>query len=84
MASKNQTPAPKVSSESRQGNKGQRKEPAVEHLETGAGHGISRENDAAVEDLKTTSQKQEEREKRIKNGHDSLDIPPINESGEIK
>jgi len=85
MASKNQTPAPKVSSESKQHIKGQRKELAIEHLETGQQQGVTRENVDAVEDMKTTSQKQEEREKRLKDGHESLDIPSGNEGeGKIK
>jgi len=82
MASKNQTPAPKVSSESKQKIKGQRKEPAVEHLETGPQQGVTRENVEALDDLKTTAQKQEEREKRLKYGHDSLDIPSVNDEGD--
>jgi len=76
MASKNQTPAPKVSGDSDHGTRGKRKEPAVEHLESGYYQGISPEmKDEGQLAAKTTMQQQEEQAEKSSHGEKSLEIP---------
>lgn len=76
MADRNQTPAPKVSSKGEYEEKGPRKMPATEHLESGYTTGINPENEVISDTIqRTTAQQQEERERNIKKGGDSLDIP---------
>lgn len=60
----------------RRGSDGTWKEPAIEHLETGHAEGVSPENDPISDDVKTTFQAQQEREKKLDKGHDSMDIKP--------
>ena len=74
MASKNQTPAPKVSSKTEDKNDGQRKELALE-LDSGLENGISPEQrDKGQLAAKTTLEQQEERNEKSKDDK-SLDIP---------
>jgi hypothetical protein len=76
MKDKSQTPAPKVSSKGTHKEKGQRKEPAIEHLESGYSTGINPENEVIKDTLQqTTAAQQESREKKIKERGGSLDIP---------
>ena len=61
MASKNQTPAPKVSSKGRDGKEeGQRETPAIEHMETGASKGITPENMTDGPDSAPTTKEMQE------------------------
>ena len=74
MASKNQTPAPKVSPNTNDKNNGQRKELAVE-LDSGLENGISPQNiDEGQLSAKTTLEQQEEQNERSRNDK-SLGIP---------
>jgi hypothetical protein len=75
MASKNQTPAPKVSSRGEYDEKGPRKELSVDHMESGYDKGISPEQkDEGPLAAKTTQQQQEERAANSNNAQKSLDI----------
>jgi len=76
MASKNQTPAPKASGKTEHNGKGQRQEPAIDHLESGYEKGVSPEyKDEGQLAVKTTRQQQEERSEKSDHARQSLQIP---------
>lgn len=62
---KNQSPAPKVSSQTKEDYKGKRKMPAEEFLEVGPSHGITKENSDELIIPESSAQKQE---KQLKEG----------------
>jgi len=73
MKDKNQTPVPKVSS-GEAPDKKSKAGPAIEHLESGISEGISPGNQKISDRAKTTTQAQEERERNLEEGSDSLKI----------
>jgi len=73
MKDKNQTPVPKVRS-GEAPDKKSKSGPAIEHLESGIESGISPDNKKTSDTIKTTTQAQEERERKLENGSGSLDI----------
>ncbi len=74
MKGKNQTPVPKVSSKKKPEIDYDNQKPAEEHLESGHSKGISPSNKSISKEIQTTKEAQENREKKLKKGHDSLDI----------
>ena len=61
MASKNQTPAPKVSSKGKDDKEeGKRETPAIEHMETGVSKGITPENMTDGPDSAPTTKEMQE------------------------
>jgi|GEM_PF-5631672 len=74
MASRNQTPAPKVSNKGKDGKEeGQRETPAIEHMESGAANGVTPQNMTDGPDsAQTTKEMQEElgRSKINRKGND--------------
>lgn len=73
MKDKDQTPVPKVSSDEAPDKKS-KAEPTIEHLESGISEGISPDNKKRADHAKTTTQAQEQRERNLEKGSDSLKI----------